>query len=215
VLSWVPGETLDKHIANGPFEIEQALAVLEQLASGVAALHEKGIVHCDLTPRNIILSNDGHATIIDLGISRSIDGAIFLQTHERLGTPDYTSPEYIERGEVSEQLDVYSLGLIAYEMVTGGYPFKGAHNWQCLDQRRNVGMPSPLELRPDCPKALAVLIERATKRDARERFSSCAEMLAAIRAIRRSLSGGDGRTSRTARLMERLKDRFAKGAMPV
>ncbi len=171
------GTLLDFHHAHQVLSVEKIIDILNQLARGIAAIHDHGIIHRDLKPENILISEDGVLKIADFGIAvpHGTTGQ-GLQDH-LVGTINYLSPEYIERGDYDQRSDIYAFGVIAYELMTGKLPFWGDSLIDSLTSRVRFDPVSPRELRPDIPRTLSDLALKCMKRSPSRRFQSMQEVL--------------------------------------
>ena len=124
-MAFYEGETLDKRIARGPLPVSEAVSIARQLAQGLAKAHEKGIVHRDIKPSNLMVTTDGTVKIIDFGLARLTDATRITQKGAAVGTVAYMSPEAARGKDVDERSDVWSLGVVFYEILTGRHPFGG------------------------------------------------------------------------------------------
>ncbi len=169
VFALYEGETLRERIRRGPLPSAEAREVVLQVARGLARAHEAGIIHRDVKPANVMLPRRGEAKILDFGIARLEEEDALTRTGAAWGTPAYMSPEQARGEPVDARADVWSLGVMLYEMVAGRRPFGG-------DGARD---PEPLErLRPDIPPELARVTARALARDPADRYPSAVELLA-------------------------------------
>ena len=190
VFELVEGESLKDVVERtGPLPVEQAVEIALEIASALAFAHEHGIVHRDVKPQNVILNGDGRAKVTDFGIARSIDVDGVTQTGTVLGTSNYIAPEQASGTQVSPATDVYSLGIVLYELLTGSVPFEGDNFVQIAMRHVNETPPDVRERRPEVPPRLAAAVARALEKDPRERFRSMAEFGAELAA---SLADGTG-----------------------
>jgi formylglycine-generating enzyme required for sulfatase activity len=188
----VEGETLRDRVARGPLAIDDALAIGLQIASALAAAHKAGIVHRDIKPENVIIGPDGYAKVLDFGLAklreiRGEDAATLLKTTPgiAMGTLGYMAPEQISGGDVTPAADVFSLGIVLYEMVAGRRPFEGATANEVVASILSKS-PRPLhEVRADTPPKLEAVISKALTKNARERFPNAGEMREQLRQISR------------------------------
>jgi WD40 repeat protein/DNA-binding SARP family transcriptional activator len=182
VMRFLRGGSLEELVTAGPLEPERAAQVLDQVAAALSAAHRQGVVHRDVKPGNVLLDEEGNAYLTDFGVALDA-GSPERSTGTMLrGTPGYLSPEQVRLDPASPQTDVYALGIVAYEMLTGTHPFPDSPMQELLDHHLREAIPSVRETRPELPPAVDAVIARATAKDARERFSEALELAAAFRA---------------------------------
>lgn len=174
---------------RGRVGVRDAMYFMHQIAYGLSAIHNAGIVHLDLKPENVLLSNKRQVKISDFGIS-CVNAATMLRSREDdvVGTIDYMCPELIEEGEFSFNSDIYSLGVLSYEMLSGACPFHGA---SIMERLRNHLSADPLklsELVADIPLALEEVVLRCMAREPSQRYQSAAALLADLEPIFREYS---------------------------
>lgn len=179
-MAYIEGTDLHGLVQKGgrlPVEIATALA--RQLCAGLAAAHAEGVVHRDLKPQNVLIDGAGNAFISDFGLAKSSDLGDANLTHAGMltGTPKYMSPEQVEGKPADQRSDLYALGLILYEMVTGKLPFTGNSAVQVMYQRLKHSPQSPGALNPEIPQYLERLIMRCLERDPEQRYHSAADIL--------------------------------------
>jgi formylglycine-generating enzyme required for sulfatase activity/dienelactone hydrolase len=179
------GETLKKRIQRGPMPVEEVIAIAAQIAKGLAAAHEAGIVHRDVKPANVMITKRGEVKIVDFGIAKLSGQADLTGTGLRLGTIAYMAPEQFE-GDVDARADLWALGVVMFEMLASRRPFEAGDDLKTMNAVLNRA-PQPLRpLRPDTPDALVAVVERAMQKNPAQRFASARDMAAAIEACRRS-----------------------------
>lgn len=183
-MEYVGGGNLETILSTeGVLGAERVRTFLSQISSGLHAIHELGIIHRELKPRNILITNSGDAKITDFGVAR-VESHRNLTMHGGLvGTMDYLSPEYISEGRLTKSLDIYSLGVIGYQMLTGKIPFQSEDMMTMLTSRLSEDPEEPCNIVADCPKELSDIIMRALARDTNDRFSSALEMHLALDAL--------------------------------
>ncbi len=182
VMSCYDGESLDRRIARGPLPVEEALRIARDAARGLAKAHERGIVHRDVKPANIMLTNDGVVKILDFGIAK-LSAASITQTVGVIGTLAYMSPEQAFGETVDARADVWALGVVLHEMLTAGRPFRGPGEQAVLYSILTAELEPVSAVRPEVPAALDPLLRRAIAKKPDDRFASAAELLAALEEL--------------------------------
>jgi serine/threonine-protein kinase len=194
VFEYVAGENLKALVEReGPLPEEQAVRLALQIARALGFAHEHGLVHRDVKPQNVLLNGDGQAKVTDFGIARSLDVKSGLtQTGTVMGTSDYIAPEQARGSQVDEQSDIYSLGAVLYELLTGEVPFPGDNFVAVAMQHINEPPPSVRERRPDVSPRLDAVIRRAMAKEPRDRFGSMDELCAELGACLAPETAGSG-----------------------
>jgi eukaryotic-like serine/threonine-protein kinase len=211
VFEYVSGETLKQRIDRaGSLSLDEAAAYAIETGRGLAAAHAHKLVHRDVKPQNVLIDPEGRAKVTDFGIARSLESDGLTKTGRVLGTTDYVSPEQAMGHEVDARSDVYSLGVLLYEMLTGQPPFKAETVVGVAMKHVNDPMPDVQELRPDASAALARVVEKATQKDPRGRYPDMNAMLADLEAaleveVARSGTAGSSATSVLESVPQRRK----------
>ena len=182
VMEYVPGRTLKKVIrSRGSLEPDEAIDIEKQLVSAVSEAHHKGIIHRDIKPQNIIVKSDGSIKILDFGIAIAKGNIQVTQANNVMGSVHYLAPELAKGKPASVQSDIYALGIVLFEMLSGDVPFKADSAVQvALMQMRNE-MPSIRTINPSIPQSIENIITRATAKDPSKRYGSCVDMLDDLR----------------------------------
>jgi eukaryotic-like serine/threonine-protein kinase len=177
VFEFVGGDNLKRLIEQSqPLPVATALELATQIARGLSFAHRNGLVHRDVKPQNVLLNGDGQAKVTDFGIARSLDMARGMtQTGTVLGTSDYIAPEQAQGQRVDEQSDIYSLGVVLYELLTGEVPFPGENFVAVAMQHINEPPPSVRAKRGDVPPRVDAAVQRAMAKDPRDRFPTMAD----------------------------------------
>ena len=170
VFEYVDGENLKQLIEReGPLPVRDALLLALQMARALGFAHDRGLIHRDVKPQNVLLNDEGQAKMTDFGIARSVDVDGVTVTGTVLGTSEYIAPEQARGQRVDAHTDVYSLGVVLYELLTGAVPFSGESFVTVALQHVNEPPPDVLDHRPDCPPRVALLIERAMDKNPDDR----------------------------------------------
>lgn len=194
-MDLVEGESLDHYLDRvGRLAVDDALRIARQVAEGLGAAHARGVVHRDLKPANVLIDAAGNAYVNDFGVARSLVSSGLTQSGATVGTPDYLSPEQARGERVDPRSDLYALGLILYEMLSGELPFAGGTVAEVLGQRM-VRTPQPLtRKRPELPAWIARLVDKLLRPQPAHRFRDAAAVVAAIdsRQVPREFRPGRG-----------------------
>ena len=183
VFEYCDGETLKERIdRSGRLPLDEAAAYAIEVGRGLAAAHARRLVHRDVKPQNVLIDSEGRAKVTDFGIARSLESDGLTKTGRVLGTTDYVSPEQAMGHEVDAGSDIYSLGVLLYEMLTGDVPFKADNVVGVAMKHVNEKMPNVQKVRPQVSAALAAVLERSTEKDSRKRYRDMGEMLADLEA---------------------------------
>ncbi|MFC4735553.1 Stk1 family PASTA domain-containing Ser/Thr kinase [Bacillus daqingensis] len=182
VMEYVEGQTLKEYIqSSGVLSVEETVRILKQISEAVKHAHDNHIVHRDVKPQNILMSVNGQAKVTDFGIARAISEATITHTNSILGSVHYLSPEQARGGQVTYKSDLYSLGIIAYEMLTGSVPFKG--DTAVTIALKHLQEPLP-ELRTTAvPNSVKNMITRLTAKKPIDRFNSAGALLEDLRTV--------------------------------
>lgn len=181
VMELVRGTTLRADIdAHGPLQLSAVLAIGTQVADALAAAHAAGLVHRDVKPANILLSADGRVLVADFGIAKAAQGSDHTDEGAMVGTAKYLAPEQVEGRPVDARTDVYALGIVLYESLTGVPPFRGDTDTATALLRLHTDPVRPRQLRPDIPVAVEAVIGRALARRPDDRFPSATALRAAL-----------------------------------
>lgn len=183
VMELVRGQTLREILRQrGALPLDEAVAIGARLAEALDAAHALGVVHCDVTPRNVIVTPDGTPRLIDFGIARAASVTNTLGPAEIRGTAPYIAPEQLTGGTVDGRTDIYALGAIVYEMLTGSPPFDGANAAAVAAQRLHADPRPPRELNPTIPPPLERAVLTALARDPAHRYARASAFASALRA---------------------------------
>ena len=186
-MEYVEGETLRDKLRTGPLRSQEALDIAIQIASGLGEAHRKGIVHRDIKSANIMVADNGQAKIMDFGLAKLQGGSSLTRSQTTLGTIAYMSPEQARGEELDRRTDLWSLGVVLYEMVSGELPFKGDRDLSIIHSVIHEE-PKPLSARkPPIPPVIRQIIGRALRKNRNARYASADEMLKDLHAFQESL----------------------------
>jgi TolB-like protein/Flp pilus assembly protein TadD len=181
-MAYVEGVSLKDKIRSGPLPLDEALHVATQVAQGLDAAHKHGVIHRDIKSANIMVTPENQVKIMDFGLAKMAGGAEISKTTRSVGTAAYMSPEQGRGAKVDHRTDIWSLGVVMYEMLSGELPFKGDYDAAVVYSLVNED-PEPLgKLRPDLPVAVRRIVERAMEKGPENRFQTAAEMLSSLRS---------------------------------
>jgi len=188
-MEYVPGRTLRDVLREyGPLSPEQALVFLDPVLEALAAAHAAGFVHRDIKPENVLISDDGRVKVADFGLARAMETSEQSLTHGVIiGTVAYLSPEQVERGEADGRSDIYSAGILLFEMITGALPHAGESPLSVAYQHVNTDVPAPSTLNSTVPPEVDALVVTATRRDPSLRYQNATDFLADVRRMRGTL----------------------------
>ncbi len=192
-MEYVRGEDLKSLIRRkGMFTEKDTLAVVKQVCEGLAEAHALGVIHRDLKPQNIMMDEKGGAKVMDFGIARSVEAPGATQTGMMIGTPDYISPEQVEGEKADQRSDIYSLGAILYEMVTGKVPFKGDTALSVAIKHKTQAPQNPRTTNPELTPGMGRLILKCMEKEKEKRYQTVRELLADLQNIEKGLPLRDG-----------------------
>jgi serine/threonine-protein kinase len=219
VFEFIDGENLKELVVRkGRLGLRDALEVAHEVARGLAFAHDHGLVHRDVKPQNVLLNGDGHAKVTDFGIARSLDvDHGVTQPGTILGTSNYIAPEQASGQPVDAHTDVYSLGIVMYEMLTGELPFPGESFVAVAMKHIQEPSPNVLDVRGDLPLRVAEMIDRALEKDPEHRFPTMDAFAAEIEANLAELDRGeDGDVTMVVPAAQRLqRQRQRKSVSPL
>jgi predicted Ser/Thr protein kinase len=192
VFEYVDGENLKQLVEReGPLPVRQIIELALQVAHALASAHARGVVHRDVKPQNVLLSEEGVPKVTDFGIARTSDVESVTLTGTVMGTSEYISPEQARGEPVDFRSDIYSLGVILFELCTGDVPYPGENPVSVAMRHLHEPVPSVRSQRRDVPSRLEAAIRRAMAKDPEERFGSMDELIAELEACLRALGGGE------------------------
>ncbi len=218
VMELVSGGSL-KHLLleRRTLPMAEALPLVAELADALEHAHRQGVVHCDVKPHNILITSEGQPKLVDFGIARAVTISGTRTQDEIQGSAPYLAPEQVSGGKIDGRTDVYALGAVLYEMLTGEPPFQGHSLAAVISQRLASDPPPPSQLDPAIPPAVDEALLRALARDPDERFQTAAELRDALRRLADGVPSGSTETVRILRRPAsgyRARVRKENGAAP-
>jgi serine/threonine protein kinase len=218
-MEYVDGENLKGFIRRaGQLTPGKAVSVAKQVCEGLAEAHRQGLVHRDLKPQNIMIDREGNARIMDFGIARFVEAEGLTGSGVMIGTPEYMSPEQAESKGVDKRADIYSLGIILYEMVTGKVPFEGETPLTIILKHKNEVARNPQELNPHLPGEMTKLIFKCLEKDREKRYQSAEEVLKDLTLVEQGLPTAERALAKKALAASKeitVTFRFQKLVLPV
>jgi serine/threonine-protein kinase len=185
VMRYMTGGSLSDRISQGPIPVEEAARILERLAPGLDEAHAKNIVHRDLKPGNILFDRLNEPYVSDFGIAKLSEAQANITGSAVIGTPTYMSPEQAQGEPVDGRSDIYALGVILFEMLSGKPPYKADTPMGVVVKHITEPVPNILEVNPALPQAIEVIIQKAMAKDREARFATCTELAAALSTVAR------------------------------
>lgn len=215
IMELVEGGTLRELLRErGPMPPHAVRAVIEPVMQAIGVAHQAGLVHRDIKPENVLISDSGEVKIADFGLVRAVAAANITSASVILGTAAYLSPEQVTSGTADARSDVYSAGILIFEMLTGRTPFIGDNSLSIALQRVEKDVPSPSHIINGVPPEFDDLVAHATAREPAHRYADGAEMAADIRRISKSLQLPDYRVPAPKESAEHLSSRYRVGPTP-
>ncbi|MEQ1922316.1 MAG: serine/threonine-protein kinase [Pyrinomonadaceae bacterium] len=181
-MEFVDGESLDDLVLRRAFSINESLNVFASVCEAVGYIHQNGIVHRDIKAQNIKLTADGRAKLLDFGIAKAVGSHGLTQTGGVIGTPNYLSPEQLSGEKATSAADVWALGVLLYEMLTGKLPFNGETLGGLVLQITNAQFTPPEQINPGISREVSNIIKRCLKKDPNGRYKTADELLKAVRS---------------------------------
>lgn len=177
VMEYIKGKTLKQYIQEfSPLSAARSVHIMKQLTSAIAHAHENGIIHRDIKPQNILMDEEGNVKITDFGIATSLGATSFTQTNSVIGTVHYLSPEQARGGVATMKSDIYALGIVFYELLTGELPFSGESAVSIALKHLQAETPSVREFDASIPQSVENIVLKATAKDQNHRYSNAEEM---------------------------------------
>jgi serine/threonine protein kinase len=190
VMAYIEGLTVKDKIAERPLNLDEVLDIAAQTAQGLQAAHESGVVHRDIKSANVMVTPQGQAKIMDFGLAQLADRSKLTNTTTILGTPAYMSPEQALGEKTDRRTDIWSLGVVLYEMVTGRLPFEGERQEAVLHGITNEEPEPVTALRAGLPMELEWIIGKALAKGREERYQHAEDLLVDLRSLRKKLFAG-------------------------
>jgi serine/threonine protein kinase/Tfp pilus assembly protein PilF len=184
VMDYYDGETLKQKIERGPLPVEEALELAFQIAGGLASAHARGIIHRDVKPANVIVTMGGSARLLDFGLAKLAQRLDITKTGSTLGTAAYMSPEQARGDTVDHRTDVWSLGVVLFEMLTGRLPFRGEFEQGIVYSILNEDPPSLVKQRPAIPSSLEAVVFRSLEKDPARRYGTLEDLISDLASVR-------------------------------
>ncbi|MFQ5675145.1 MAG: protein kinase [bacterium] len=202
-MGFYEGATLQQLLAEGPLPMEEIYSIAIQIANGLAEAHRSGVVHRDIKPGNIIVTKNGQVKILDFGLSKGVNLTLITREDTILGTAAYMSPEQIQGQQLDHRSDLFSFGILLYEMIAGERPFAGEFSAAVTYSIINDDPPSLSKKRPEVAEKLERIVLKALSKDEDKRYQSASEIVAELEALR------------AGRASERSRRATGKGRRPV
>ena len=214
-MEYVEGQTLRDRIRKGPLAPREALTIASQVAAGLAEAHRKGIIHRDIKSANIMVTAKGQAKVMDFGLAKLQGGSSLTKSQTTLGTVAYMSPEQARGGDMDHRTDIWSLGVVLYEVVAGKMPFRGDHD-QAVIYSILHDEPEPLKkIRPDTPPELEQVVGQALAKKPADRYQSMDEFREDVEAVGEGLKPLKAKPRRAARRILGIRTAYVYSVLGV
>lgn len=202
VMEYIQGETLKEYIERkNVLAMDEAVSIALQICEALDHAHQNNLIHCDIKPHNILLGKGGRIKVTDFGIARAVTSATMTQTGTIIGSVHYISPEQAKGGVASVHSDIYSLGIVLYEMLTGQVPFSGESPISIALKHLQEEIVPPMQLNPDIPPMVEAIVLKSVAKDPEKRYQTITSMMHDLEVVQATLREGDTR-------------RLAKGDFP-
>ncbi len=193
-MAYYEGESLKKRLESGRLPIGEAVEIAIQVAEGLESAHSAEILHRDIKPANLMLTGHDEVVIVDFGLAKLAGDFTLTKPGSSLGTPHYMSPEQSRGQDLDERTDLWSLGVVLYEMLTGERPFAGENHTSVARAILDDDVPEIKQLRPEAPPELGAIVNKALIKDANRRYQNAGELLADLRGLKNQISEFEGLT---------------------
>lgn len=215
VMTCYEGETLKKKIEHGPLKIEEAVEICIQVAQGLQKAHEHGIVHRDIKAANVMITSDGIAKIVDFGLAKLSGQTVLTKAGTTVGTAAYMSPEQARGEPVDHRTDIWSLGVVMYEMISGRLPFAGEYEQAIVYLILNEEPEPMMSAQGNVPAGLERIVEKALAKSDSKRYQHIGEMAAELQTLRKELEAGVAKPRLIKLRIPRKKRPYVYGAVAV
>jgi len=210
-MAYIEGQSLKDKIESGPLDLEKALRIAEQIADGLQEAHKKGIVHRDIKSGNIMVTDSGQAMVMDFGLARTADRTLLTKEGSTMGTVAYMSPEQTQGEKVDQRTDIWSFGVVLYEMLTGQLPFKGEHE-QAVVYSILKENPKPItEIKSDIPVSIGQVVSKALEKNPDRRYQKIDELIDDLKSISAGIVPEEIRTRIKKEKLRKRKRAFLYG----
>ncbi len=204
-MAYVDGQSLRDRVKTGPLEVAEALDVAIQVSEGLAAAHQQGIVHRDIKSANIMMTKDGQVKLMDFGLAKFTGASMITQEGVTMGTIAYMSPEQAQGQTVDHRTDIWALGVVLYEMLSGQLPFKGENEASFLYSIVHEEPKAIKEISPDIPIEIQKVISRALRKKPESRYQSAVEMGAELKRYQEQIRAEEAGLFNLRTLLRRIQ----------